>query len=340
MNYPFKQHLKKGFQKVAARFGPLTRPGTNPRLLILMYHRILPLEDGRCNYEEPGMTVSPETFSRHLDLVKHNFEIIRLAEWVSRRNNGLPLPNRACAITFDDGWLDNYEYAFPILRDSSIPATLFVVTDMIGTNDMFWPERLSRVVHAIHDNAAIDLNQIASPWLRELLHHSRMSKLDREHIATLIAQAKFYTDQHINHAIDHAETILGGGIQTHPPSLMNWDQVNEMASSGIITIGSHTRHHIRLNEHTPWHVMQEEIIGSKKALENILGRRIDSFCFPNGDITDSAYSLVKLHYDLAVSTKSGWNSLDSDVHMLQRIGIHEDATDSDTSFLARISGWM
>src|SRR5690606_22913761 len=56
-------------------------------------------------------------------------------------------PHRACALTFDDGWRDNYVHAFPVLRESRAPATIYLVSRLVGGNYGFWPTRLARILH-------------------------------------------------------------------------------------------------------------------------------------------------------------------------------------------------
>src|SRR5690606_15090180 len=142
-------------EQVASRCGPHRLSGSSPRLWVLMYHRILPAADPRFAQEEPGMIVTPDSFRQQLRILKQLFELMPLSEWIERRTSGKPLPARACAVTFDDGWLDNYEYALPILREEQVPATLFAVSHMIGTTRQFWPNRLARVLAESSANAPL-----------------------------------------------------------------------------------------------------------------------------------------------------------------------------------------
>ena len=79
------------------------------------------------------MYVSPDTLAMHLRVLKQHFTLIDLGEWLSLRAAGGALPDRACCITFDDGWRDNYEYGLPVLAAAQVPATVFLVTDFIGS---------------------------------------------------------------------------------------------------------------------------------------------------------------------------------------------------------------
>lgn len=92
---------------------------------VLMYHHVSP---------RPGLvTVSPKTFEAQMkDLVKRGYVSLRADQFLDFMENGAPVPEKAVLITFDDGYLDNYVYAFPVLERLNLTATVFAVTSWIG----------------------------------------------------------------------------------------------------------------------------------------------------------------------------------------------------------------
>jgi len=338
MAIKLKPLLKAAATSLADQFGLHKKRHSDPKLWVLMYHRILPKEDQRFNLEEPGMIVTPDTFSMHMNEIKRHFDVISLSDWVNLKQQGQPLPLKACAVTFDDGWADNFEYALPILKATNTPATLFAVAEKIGTDFQFWPNSI----------LALLLNGFSAELNRHPIFAQVSSQLpiiatdaiDREYAAAYIHRLKSFSDEVIFSALRDicSSDLLAGQL---PNALMNWEQLNTMHASGLVVIGSHTCNHMRLSVDLNAQQMQYEIENSKKILEQKLAAPTDLFCFPNGDYNQAALHLVKSSYKAAVTTKRGINHANKcAAHELTRIGIHEEVSSSPRLFGARLSGWL
>lgn len=329
-----KNIAKRSFQLLASRLGPQQISlNSTPKLWTLMYHRILPAADPRAAAEEPGMIVTPTVFRQHIRALKTLFEIIPLSSWIERRNSGAPLPKRACAVTFDDGWLDNYEFALPILQQEQVPATLFAVSHMIGTRTQFWPNRVARLI----SDRPNWQQQNALDWIRRASDETVQNPT--EQLAHIIAQLKQMSDAELKERLDQSEQQLGlAPVDT--PALVDWDQLRAMQNSGLVEIGSHTCNHFRLTADLPPEIAEQEIVQSKQMLEQQLDRPVKLFCYPNGDSTAHAVNLVGQHYVAAVTTRRGINTANTAAHQLLRIGVHEHVSDTPTKFKARLSGWL
>jgi len=337
-----KRVIKRGLQHVAAGMGAIEQFSQKPYLMILMYHRILPANDERTLTEEPGMIVTPETLRLHLEIAKNKFDIIKLSDWVKMKESGSSLPRRACAITFDDGWADNYEFAFPILKSLKIPATIYLTSSLISTDKKFWPERLSNLIIDISRNHSEKWSRSCLDWVRNSRTGYTFNDQvpTQDELAEIIDAAKHLPDQEIHSRIDKIELELSISTSSNQPSLLTWEQLDEMIKFGLIEAGSHTCHHVRLEEETLQSTVEYEIVSSKHEIEQHTGQTVSSFCYPNGDYCPKALELVRQHYSNALTTKSGRNTATTDTHLLYRYGIHQGNSYDRIAFLARISGWM
>lgn len=95
---------------------------------IFMYHQVIPKID-----PNNKVTVSVDTFEKQMRFLRgHNYNVLPLEEVIALIRNKQTVPPRTLAVTFDDGYIDNYKYAFPILKKYGIPATIFIIAEEVG----------------------------------------------------------------------------------------------------------------------------------------------------------------------------------------------------------------
>jgi peptidoglycan/xylan/chitin deacetylase (PgdA/CDA1 family) len=305
----------------------------SPRLLVLMYHRVLPPDHPDVGSEQPGMYVSPETLELHLRTLREvGFNLVFLDEWLRASSVcAADMPGLSCAITFDDGWRDNYDWAFPVLQRHEVPATIFLVTDLVGSSYSFWPNQLAKFLVS---GAGSDR---LPGWLRGMLRERGLPVgeiLTPARVDEIIVACKASRN-------DAEMRELVGAISTDGPAdrdLMNWEEVARMRDSGLIRFGSHTRTHLRLSGDIDAAVLEDEILGSRQVLEERLGQAPRLFCYPNGDMSATATDVVRRGYAAAVSTREGWHWPGNDSYAIRRIGVHEDISNTRASFLLRLTG--
>lgn len=344
MNRPrAKAAVRRVAEFAVARTAPLLWRRRRGSLVVLMYHRVLPPGDSRLQSEQPGMYVHPETLRFHLATLKRHFEPVRLDHWIQAARDNGPLPEHAFAITFDDGWADNFEHAYPVLTAEQVPATIFVVSDLIGTGRLFWPERLAGLLRqglARHAAQLYSFDEFT--WLRalDIPLPSFETELDPEWLDRIITGAKRDDDATLGARVDAMARRLGDIGPTGANELLDWEQIREMVGSGLISIGSHTRRHTRLSDALTPEQLHDEIAGSRSIVESNAGCEVPLFCYPNGDATAAVRALVTKHYLAACSTRPGWHSIRDDRYMIRRIAVHQDITHDEISLLARLSGWL
>jgi peptidoglycan/xylan/chitin deacetylase (PgdA/CDA1 family) len=271
--------------------------------IILMYHRVLPRASLSAAYVQPGMYVTPETFERHLRFMRTYFDVVSFHELLRRWSAGdWSHLARYCVVTFDDGWLDNYRHAFPLLRAYSIPATIFLPTDLVGTEASLWPERLGRLLSRRRRGTPED-------WNNQIESAKALTDAQRDDLIAAIA-----------------DDVGGDGRTTR--SLMNWHEVEELSQHGI-SFGSHSATHANLTR-LRRAALESEL---RTSLDALRARPIDAvpvLAYPNGDYTDAvAAAATAAGYSAAVTTMAGLEGPHPpDLFRLRRVGVHDDVTQS------------
>src|SRR6266446_9863187 len=112
------------------------------RPVIIMYHRV-----ARVAHDPWQLAVWPERFAKQIEALVHLRHVVPL-RWLAAELAQGRAPRKVAAVTFDDGYADVLAEARPILERYACPATVFLVTGMIGKSSTFWWDELSRIVLA------------------------------------------------------------------------------------------------------------------------------------------------------------------------------------------------
>ena len=343
-----KPLIKSLIINMLARVATLTMHQHKNDLLIITYHRILPVNDPRLLKEQPGMYVHPDVFDMHLHVLKMYFDIINLNTLSFDSSlSSSPKSKPRCAITFDDGWLDNYQHAFPVLLKHRLPATIFLVSERVGSSEDFWPGQLASLLNHVAQQEPDAFNDSAFDWLKCLnTPNTKYAFAARpptqNEIDQIISACKVYSEVFIYQNLDAVKKhIKSRGLTLREERvLLNQNEIIEMYQSGLISFGSHTVNHTRLSDELEANIIKHEIADSQHALSQLIGGDINLFCYPNGDYGDKALAYVTQYYNAAVTTQKGWNTPTSDPYQLKRIHLHNDIAATQAQFLTRIRGWM
>jgi peptidoglycan/xylan/chitin deacetylase (PgdA/CDA1 family) len=294
--------------RVTGAFAPF-RLANRAKVLVLTYHRF-------SQTEEEGKT-SVQAFAEHLDYLTEHYRILPLSEIADCIATGKTLPPCTAAITIDDGYRDFYEHAYPLLLKRRIPATLFAITDFVDQKGWLWTDKLRYL--ALHTPADEVVTVLKGRTLRFALTdtHSRLRTADK--INSIL---KTLPNDQKEETIKRLAALLGVLLPALPPaefSAINWQQAREMDAEGI-ELGSHTVTHPILPNVTDDEQLYQELIASRARLEEMLGRQVTLFCYPNGR-SDARVQRATANagYRCAVTNVLGMNTAHTPLLAMRRV---------------------
>jgi peptidoglycan/xylan/chitin deacetylase (PgdA/CDA1 family) len=287
-------------------FRHLSPAGAKARLSILAFHRVLPEPDPLF----PGIP-DGRRFAQILSWLKAWFNVLPLDEAVDRLSRGA-LPERAAAITFDDGYADNCTVALPILREHGMPATFFVATGFLDGGRM-WNDTIIEAFRRSRRDS-VDLSAIGLPALPVSSLAERRAAIEQ-----CIKALKYRPLS--QRVADAAQVAVAAEAAPPDDLMMTSEQVRALRRDGM-QIGAHTISHPILTRLSHGEA-REEIAGSRARLQELLDARVTAFAYPNGkagdDYSEEHATLVRdLGFAYALSTNAGAAGEGSDLMQLPR----------------------
>ena len=294
----------------------LTQPGKRAKFhpfSIVTFHRVLPREKIE-EYPVDGIAVTPNELKWFIEFFKKNYDCNTLAHNYSRWRKGENTERPMLSITFDDGQLDNFLYARPLLNAAKVPATFFVVSDGIDNDETLWYDRIAFAMLSLSDKDPEKLQALLSRF------GLKFSGTSKEIAIAVIEHAKtIRTDERMNW-IQQLEEEAGGKMRPSWDGMMDWNQLRQLINDGH-EIGCHSKSHpiLPLCDDVE---LEEEILMSRTLIEEKLNEQIRSFCFPNGDSDERSRHLLKrVGYEQAVTTHWGQNKKGASPFELRRFDI-------------------
>jgi peptidoglycan/xylan/chitin deacetylase (PgdA/CDA1 family) len=311
-----------------SRLTAVLKPLCAANLIVYNYHRVKP-DDPRFHAEFDstvyGVTVSE--FERHVGWLSDNFRVITDVELAGIAESG-KAPSGPCAmITFDDGYRDNYDLAYPILKRYGAPAVFFIPTAIIGSRRLGWWDQIAYLIkNTSAREVTVGGGRIPVEGRREeaILTLCRMMKLDDAgRTATLVEE------------LSEACGIALPSDAAQDRELMTWQQIRELADGGM-AIGSHTHTH-RVLARLDRAAQREELACAKEILERETGRPVVSIAYPVGGYAHFTAETMEVArecgYRVGFSYCTGVNAWQS----LSRYDVKRLSADCDVGRLAAVA---
>lgn len=308
-------------QRTVAWASSLVRPGP----VILGYHRIADYE-----WDPFHIHVGTQNFSEQLDVLSKHGQPVSLKQ--IRRNLGdRTVSRRSIAITFDDGYVDTFDVAAPLLRQKAIPATVFVVSGSLGK--AFWWDEITHIIE----------NAVELPARFELETGSKLFRWsggtdpgpNRDALARRLGDYFRSIDFSAHVAVlGQLRTIFSVGTDTFAqPGAVSPERLANENRNGLLDIGSHTVSHVSLRKLSLAR-QQRELRKSKHDLEEITGREISSFSYPNGAHSAATGRVAEsLGFELACTSSAGVVHVGTNPYLLPRLWVGDWDGDRFASWL-------
>lgn len=283
---------------------------------IYMFHMVKPKGDYIAAID--SLRVSPECFEKFLAEKKKRVDFISIDEVPTRIKAQRRGQKPFAVITFDDGYEDNFIYAYPILKKLQIPFVIYISVGLVNDHLPIWnyPLIIERI---IRKNTMLRLgNGETYVCATEKEKNETFGRLKKQlfSLPYKLLRSEF-------------EKLFDGYLtdDVFPKNTLTWKQIEQLAKDSLCTIGSHTMSHCRLVI-TDEESLSYELGNSKKILEQHTGLPIVHMSYPYGttsDVSDEAKQYVgRIGYKTALlSGKGPVREIDTDMYSLKRIIVEE-----------------
>ncbi|MGH9557033.1 MAG: polysaccharide deacetylase family protein [Terriglobales bacterium] len=309
----------------------LGRSSRSRPVCVVGLHRVLNEGDRARSSSQPAIVLREANFAKLLEYLREEFEMLSLRAFLENPEEATRTSKPCCLLTFDDGWIDNYTTAFPLLSKFAVPATVFLATHLVGSSEVFWVERLSK---AFADEAQ-------GPEVRRKFGH--LLNLPSPDLESVIESLKHMPAED---RVGLLNRVLPApvGPENDMDRMLSWDQARIMSKAGI-DFGAHSLNHPLLTYESA-DAVERQVQGSKRAIEENLRQTVSAFAYPNGDWNHQVREAVRqLGFACAFTTQPGWYRQGADRYTVPRVLLHDGrvvdgrGTFSTAALAFALTGW-
>lgn len=282
---------------------------------ILFYHRFSKHPVDGC--ELPHLDI--EEFRKQMRHVRKWYNVITMNELVDGLAKGGGFSSPSIVITIDDGYLNIYREAYPVLKKLNIPAMIYLSTGFIGTEDSTWVDDLMDMIK-ISKKKTIKIPELLSDEPLDISTSGRKMQVFEtifNRMLSLKHEKKLALMKKLRDILCVEESLRDVAGRR----MLNWNEVIEMNQNNIY-FGAHTISHPTLSQ-MELEQARREIYKSKEEIENRLGCNVSHFAIPNGKKEDFSEELKgyckEIGLKTVASTEPGVVSAQSDPYFLRRI---------------------
>jgi peptidoglycan/xylan/chitin deacetylase (PgdA/CDA1 family)/glycosyltransferase involved in cell wall biosynthesis/SAM-dependent methyltransferase len=309
------------------------RTGSNDGAgVVLVYHRVAELTP-----DSHHLCTPPAVFRSQMMCLRDHWTPMALEELLEAAAAG-DIPDRAVAVTLDDGYLDALTIASPILEAAEVPATFFVNTDRLDVRHERWWDVLEQLFLGEGVKQAPRLPSLLAVTVTgHSFEIPTATDRDRAAALDLLNRLAWPLEAAARTQLLHDVCTWSGTVvperATH--RVMTGTEILQLASRPGHVVGDHTVHHLALSKHSAA-AQRAEIFEGKRALEQLLGHRVTLFSYPYGDYDGNTVVAVRDAGFLgAVTVEAGAIAAGTNRLLLPRV---EVTTRSAAEFAAQLTG--
>lgn len=292
--------LKQSFKRVlgSAYLHSLGRARLSDAGVVLMLHRVLADSSTAAKPHRAALCVGQKQFEQLLRWLRRHFDCVPLQQLLELPGGDRP----RVALTFDDGWRDNADIAYPLLERYEVPASIFLSTDFIGSHQGFWWESIGETLWQPGQGAAL---QPLLAQLQELQLTPPPSLLQPGTSDARSRALASYLQRLKGLAPETLQTLADSCPDTGAPQSLDWAQVKRLERSGLVRFGPHGASHGILTR-LDTAALRADLLRSHATLREHCQAPLAVYCYPNGDHSPEVRAAVaELGYRYALGTRPG-----------------------------------